>query len=174
MARVTSIENFRGSHYRITFENISVNDIRWRNFSGIAAGMNRPGDRNFKLVIDEESVPQLANLGMHVALKESSKANSPATYQIKVNVSFRIVAPYIVLRSGNNVVRLNEETVNELDHAELIDIRRLVVTTSSNTFNSNETAYIEDAEFVKRENRFRDLLDQELNAYSEPDPNEVY
>lgn len=172
MARVLSIEPYRGIHHRVTFTDIDVenNDIRFRNFSGKAddRGYNKEGDRNFKLVIAEEDVDKLIDIGMHVTRRESSRPGSEPTYQTKIGISYKFDEPAIILVSGDNEVALNERTVGRVDQAELIDCDHLVVTTANNRFNDTKLAYVEEMRLYKRPSLFRDKYNSVLGTNAAP------
>lgn len=156
MARIQSIEPYRGIHHRITFCDIQPNDIRFRNFTGRGSKYNREGARNFKLVIDPEDVEKLQDLGIYVPERETAKPGGMPTFQTKVNVSYMYTEPAIILYSGDNKIRITENTCGQLDGIEIIDIPHLVVTTSNNTFNDTKLCNLEELGIEKRYSMFLD------------------
>lgn len=156
MAKILSIEPYRGIHHRITFTDIRPSDIRFRNFSGKGSKYNRDGMRNFKLVIDPESVDALRDIGAYVPERPNSRPGGEPTYQVKVNVSYMYSDPAIILFSGDNKIRITEDTVNQLDSIEVVDIPHLVVTTSNNTFNDTKLCNLSELGIEKRYSMFLD------------------
>lgn len=103
--------------------NIENARLIFRNFSGRESKFNRPGDKNFCVVIeDEELVDQLTADGWNVKIRPPREEGDEALNYLKVNVSYRIRPPKVemVLTNSNKIVPLNEETVGQLDYADIL------------------------------------------------------
>lgn len=100
--------------------NIQVENARliFKNFSGKQTQFNPEGRRNFCLILEDNLAQQLMEDGWNVRqLKAKDDENPP--YYIPVSVSFKIMPPEINLISGKKMSQLSEETVGELDYAEI-------------------------------------------------------
>jgi hypothetical protein len=140
---------------RIEFENAK---IIFRNFSGRESKFNRDGDRNFCVVIeDEELARKLSDDGWNVKIKPPREEGESALNYIKVKVSYRYKAPkiFMVLPDTNKTVALNEETVGELDYADIITAD-LVIESSEWNMNGKTglSAYLRSAYVTIEEDPF--------------------
>lgn len=114
MAKFTFLENGRlvAEDARIVF----------RNFEGNEGRYNRAGDRNFALVIDNPEVCDiLTDEGWNVKIRPPREDGDDPFCYLPVSVSYRYerLAPKVWThtRRANNL--LTEETVGNLDYAEL-------------------------------------------------------
>lgn len=106
--------------------NISIDGARicWKNFAGVKDEFNRSGERNFCLIIDEEDMAdQLREDGWNVKRYQKTPDSDPLIY-IPVTVSFNKYPPRVYLVTSRNKTRLDEETIAQIDNAEIehIDI----------------------------------------------------
>jgi len=104
-------------------DNILIGNARimFRNFSGEASKFNRAGDRNFCVIIsDSDFANQLKDEGWNVRIR--TYEDSDPVYYIPVSVSFKVIPPNIYMITSNNKVKLTEDNVDELDHAEFVNI----------------------------------------------------
>lgn len=95
--------------------------IIFRNFSGKETQYNRAGDRNFCVVLDDlPLIEGLAADGWNVKTLEANDKRDEAFSFLRVKVNFGNRPPkiYSVTR-GNKPVLLDEETVGELDYADI-------------------------------------------------------
>jgi len=98
--------------------------IRFRNFSGKENKFNREGDRNFVVLLDEETARIMGDAGWNVKLlqpREDEEDGTPQPY-LQVAVSFKIRPPKIVLITSGGRTYLDEESVSVLDHADFINV----------------------------------------------------
>lgn len=97
--------------------------ILFCNFSGNESQFNRPGDRNFCVIIDDpEDAKKLTDDGWNVkTLRPRDEAEEPGHY-IKVTVRFDNFPPKVVMISGRNKTRLDEESIGTLDFAEIQNV----------------------------------------------------
>ncbi len=117
------IENVRGI--------LQVEDARiiYRNFEGRGDKYNREGDRNFALIIpDKEQADELIADGWNVKIKEPRDGYEDPFMFLTIKVKYKDGrGPAAYVKSGNNVTRLNEETIGMLDEIDIqsvdMDIR---------------------------------------------------
>lgn len=170
MAKITSIEPYRGNHYRITVADVNPEmDIRFRNFSGNENSYNKAGERNFKLVLDEEDAHQLQALGMYVPFRENSRKPGEGNYLLKVIVSYRFTSPAVIVLSGDMQRAIGEKEIGDVDGYELTDIPHISLVTSSNRFNDTEIAHLDEMVLVKRHSDFMEKYGALLNHPADED-----
>lgn len=105
--------------------NIVVENARisFRNFSGKADDMNREGDRNFTLIIDDpEQAVALIEDGWNLKEKESSRNPGTSYWTLKVAVRFDHIPPTVNLFSGKRRIGLDEESIGILDKIEYEEV----------------------------------------------------
>lgn len=108
---------------------LQIDDARiiFRNFRGEGGKFNKEGDRNFALTIpNEEMAEALQNdvnqygAGWNVKIKPPREEGDEPFMYLPVKVKFNNRGPVVYLKSGNNRVKLTEDTIDMLDE---IDIR---------------------------------------------------
>lgn len=101
----------------INFENAR---ILFRNFRGAESKYNRAGDRNFCVIIDNpEDAKKLTDEGWNVKTLPATDEYEDETYYIMVSVSFKYRAPDVYLISNGNKTQLDEESIGQLDTADI-------------------------------------------------------
>lgn len=91
----------------------------FRNFSGEKNDFNAEGQRNFSVILDEETANGLSEAGVNIRTRESSDPDEPPIYTMKVNVSYRKSEPTICLITSKGKKFLHEDRVGELDHVNI-------------------------------------------------------
>lgn len=97
--------------------------IIFRNFSGKESQYNRAGDRNFAVIIENDEMAQkLIDDGWNVRILEPKNDGDEVSHYLPVKVSFSNIPPKIWVVKGNKKTRLTEETIEELDYAQITNV----------------------------------------------------
>ena len=98
-----------------------VEDARlvFRNFSGKEGQYNREGDRNFAVILDNETAELMLADGWNVKYLNSRDEEEAPTPYISVSVNFNNRPPRIVMITSTSRTNLNEDAVSVLDWAEI-------------------------------------------------------
>jgi hypothetical protein len=109
---------------RLIFEN---SRIIFRNFKGLPGPYNEAGERSFAVIIDDfEFAENLDRLGWNIKyLKAREEGEVPQPYmQVKVKYGKR--PPRIVMITSKSRTELDEETVELLDHADILSVDMII------------------------------------------------
>lgn len=98
-----------------------VEDARlvFRNFSGAENQYNRPGDRNFSVILDDKTAQILLREGWNVKTLDSREEGEPDTPYIPIAVGYKNRPPRIVMITSTGRTNLNEDSVGVLDWADI-------------------------------------------------------
>lgn len=142
---------------------LEINDARiiYRNFSGVQNKFNREGDRNFAVVIpDQDICNRLVEDGWNVRVKYNEEDTENPFMYIPVKIKFNGHGPSVYLKSGDNLTRLDEESVSMIDN---IDIESVDVDLRPYDWEANgksgRTAYLQAMCVIQKVDRF-------INKYS--------
>lgn len=109
---------------RPMFENCR---IIFRNFAGEQSQYNRAGDRNFCVVIEDlEVAKRLQDDGWNIKFRPPLDEGGEETAYLPVAVSYSNQPPNIVMLTSRGRTRLDEETVDILDYAEIENVDLIV------------------------------------------------
>ncbi len=106
-------------------ENLKIEDAKiiFRNFAGVETRYNRAGNRNFCVIIDDADIAQqLVNDGWNVKTLAPRDEDEEPRYYIPAAVSYKNIPPKIYLICGRQKVLLDEDTVGELDTADIVNV----------------------------------------------------
>lgn len=139
---------------------LQIDDARiiYRNFSGEPSKFNREGDRNFAVVIDDEEIADaLIEEGWNVKIKAPRDEDEAPFMYLPVKIKFNERGPRVYLRSGSRTIKLDEESVDCLDHIDIVsvdmDIRPYDWEVSGKT---GRTAYLQSICVTQEVDRFAD------------------
>jgi hypothetical protein len=93
--------------------------IIFRNFEGKEGQYNRAGDRNFAVVLDNETAVQMLEDGWNVKYLTARDEGDEDTPYITVSVSFKNRPPRVVLVTSSSRTNLTEDTVEIIDWADI-------------------------------------------------------
>lgn len=91
----------------------------FRNFSGKESMYNREGDRNFGVLLDEETASAMAEDGWNVKALKSREEGEPDQPYISVSLSYKYRPPRVVLITSRGRTLIDEDMVETLDWAEI-------------------------------------------------------
>lgn len=97
--------------------------IIFRNFRGESTAFNRPGVRNFCVVIDNpEHAEMLKDDGWNIKqLKPREDGDDPRFY-LQVRVNFDVLPPNVYMVTKKKKARLDAESIETLDYAEIKNV----------------------------------------------------
>lgn len=109
------------------FTNYTVENakIQWRNFSGRAVGKRPAGKRTFELILPPDLAEDLIKEGgWTVKQFDSRDGEEPGDYHMTINIGYNPNAeqPKIFMVTNRRKTLLDEDTVGELDYAEIENI----------------------------------------------------
>ncbi len=111
---------------------LQIDDARiiWPNFAGHGDKYNREGDRHFTLLIDNEEVANAMiedknkyGVGWNVRIKPPRDEDEDPFITMKVKVKFSASGPNVYLKTGNAMIRLDEDSIECLDKINIASVR---------------------------------------------------
>lgn len=97
-------------------------ELRFRNFRGAEGEYNRLGDRNFAVMLSNETAEQMDRDGWNVKmLKAREEGDEPQAY-IPVAVSFKKRDPMIWLITSRGKTLLPEDLLEPLDYVDIKNV----------------------------------------------------
>lgn len=107
------------SNERKVTNNITIEDAQliFRNFSGAKTDFNEEGNRNFGVLLDDELADQLAEDGWnvkHLRPREDDPEQHEQAW-LPIKVKFGHIPPIIQMITSRGRVKLDEDTVGQLD-----------------------------------------------------------
>lgn len=137
--------------------------IIYRNFSGAPSKFNREGDRNFAVVINDEEIKDaLIEEGWNVKIKAPREEGDEPFMYLPVKIKFNERGPKVYLKSGKATNRLDEESIDCLDHVDIVsvdmDIRPYDWSVNGKT---GRTAYLQSIWVTQEVDRFADRFAEE-------------
>lgn len=171
-------------------EGVEVLPGRFRNFAGRKDQYNKAGDRNFNVILTDESnmsyetgnernpyrqasIQDLIDDGWNIRLmkpRDNDDPDEPKRYKLNIKVDFEIPKtipsipkPVLVLHSGRKETLLDEETADTLDYADYNTMDLTVRPRLWTTDNGERKikAYLGEAHVVIRPSRWADKYKRE-------------
>lgn len=102
--------------------------IIFRNFAGKEGQYNREGDRNFAVLLDERVATTMAEDGWNIKWlkpRDDEEQENPQAY-LPVSVNFKGRPPRIVLITSRGRTNLDEDSIDMLDWADIINVDLIV------------------------------------------------
>lgn len=137
---------------------LQIDDARliFKNFEGRGDKFNREGDRNFSVLIeDPNTADALLEQGWNVRIKPPRDEDEGPFMRLPVKIKFTEYGPNVYLKTGENMNRLDEETIGILDNIEIesvdLDIRPFDWEVNGRT---GRTAYLQSIHVTQRIDRF--------------------
>lgn len=137
---------------------LEIDDARiiFRNFSGSPSKFNREGDRNFAVVIPNEDIAnELVEQGWNVKIKPPREEGESPFMYLQVKIKFNDRGPILYLQTGDNLNRLDEESVSCLDNVDItsvdLDIKPYDWEVNGKT---GRSAYLQSINVVQEIDRF--------------------
>lgn len=137
---------------------LQIDDTRivYRNFTGVGSKFNREGDRNFAVVIPNQEVADaLLDQGWNVKIRPPRDEDEDPFMYLPVKVRFNDRGPNVYLKSGSNLVKLDEESISCLDDIDILgvdlDIRPYDWEVNGKT---GRTAYLQSMKVTQNLDRF--------------------
>lgn len=130
--------------------------ILFRNFSGKESKFNQLGNRNFCVIIDDvDYAEQLKEDGWNIRILKPRDEDEDPRYYMQVKVKFNNFPPNIYLITQNNRTKLDEDSVDSLDYADLKNVDLIIAPYSWSMNGMNGiTAYLKTGYFVIQEDKF--------------------
>lgn len=107
---------------------ITLSDAKiiFKNFSGKEGDFNPHGNRNFCVVLDEETAEVLAADGWNVKRSEAKEEGLPPLLYLPVAVKFNNYPPKIVMITSHGKTKITEDEVNTLDWADFKNVDLII------------------------------------------------
>ena len=144
---------------------LQIDDARiiFRNFSGAPSKFNREGDRNFAVIIPEQEIADaLIAEGWNVKIKPPREDGDTPFMYLPVKIKFNDRGPRVYLKSGSNIIRLDEESISCLDNIDIISVD-LDIRPYDWNVNGMEgrTAYLQSIQVTQEVDRFYDQYEKQ-------------
>lgn len=111
----------------VTMESVR---IIFRNFAGKEGQYNREGDRNFAVILDEDTANAMAEDGWNVKRlnprEEDLEDNPEGTPYLGVTVSYKGRPPRVVLIADGVRTNLDENTISIVDQVDIENVDLIV------------------------------------------------
>jgi len=104
--------------------------IVFRNFAGKEDQYNKEGDRNFAVMLDEQTAEAMLADGWNVKYlkprEDAADDEEEVRPYLSVSLRFDVFPPNITLVTSRNRTHLDEGTVEMLDYAEITNVDLIV------------------------------------------------
>lgn len=112
--------------------NVVMEGVRiiFRNFEGKEGPYNKEGDRNFAVLLDEKTAQMMAEDGWNVKwlkpredIADEGEEDQP---YLPVSLRYDVFPPHVVMVTSRNRTILNEDQVEVLDYADIVNVDLIV------------------------------------------------
>lgn len=93
--------------------------LAFRNFAGKMGKYNAEGDRNFCILLDDETASQMESDGWNIKYLEPRDPEDDRQAYIRVKIKYNFREPNIYMVGSKNKTRLDEATIETLDYMDL-------------------------------------------------------
>lgn len=101
---------------------IENTNLIFRNFSGKPSEYNKNGDRGTGVIIPKEMVEELVDRGWNVKERPPRDEQESPLYYMNAKCRFDNIPPKIYMCTSHKKVKLDEETVDQIDYSEISSI----------------------------------------------------
>lgn len=91
----------------------------FKNFQGKGNDYNKEGDRNFGVLLDDDLAERLKDDGWNVKYRPPRQDDDHEQAWLPVKVKYGNYPPIVVLINSNGKIRLDEDTVGQLDWTQI-------------------------------------------------------
>ena len=108
--------------------NIVIENARliFKNFSGEESKFNRAGNRNFCVVLDQDTADNLAADGWNIKYLRPREDGEEPTPYLQVTVAFGNIPPKVIMIAGRNKTPLDSVSIATLDYAEIANVDLII------------------------------------------------
>lgn len=108
--------------------NIIIENARlvFKNFSGEESKFNRRGNRNFCVILDNDTAKDLVDDGWNIKYLRPREEDEAPTPYLQVSVAFGNIPPKVIMIAGKTKTPLDEESIGSLDYAEISNVDLIV------------------------------------------------
>ena len=101
---------------------IENTNLIFRNFAGKPSEYNKSGDRGTGVVIPADMVNELVSKGWNVKERPPRDEQDSPLYYMNCKCRFDNIPPRIYMCTSHKKVKLDEETVDQIDYSEISSI----------------------------------------------------
>lgn len=101
---------------------IECTNLIFRNFAGKPSEYNKGGDRGTGVIVPPEMVNELIDKGWNVKERPPRDEQESPLYYMNVKCRFDNIPPKIYMCTTHKKVKLDEETVDQIDYSEISSI----------------------------------------------------
>lgn len=84
--------------------------------------VNNAGNMNFSIVIPEDMVDRMIDDGWNIKIRAPREEGEEVIHYMKVNISYRFSEPEIIMYINGSEKHLHQDTIGNLDEAEIIGL----------------------------------------------------
>jgi hypothetical protein len=101
--------------------NVVMENVRiiFRNFAGKEGMYNREGDRNFAVLLDDDTAQKMEADGWNIKRLRAREEGEPEQPYLQVSVNFKGRPPRVVMITSRGRTTLHEDEVEILDWADI-------------------------------------------------------